>query len=132
MKWNANLRNRFVDCITKPFKHVNDEDTHAKPMQCRSIFRYLLNIHIDANKSFYKFIFLVSETMRVEEISKTNLPTEELSEFGKTDFAIVTEPVDNVNILPVTNIIHESAEASMAPEMVPEVADTVTLGESIR
>lgn len=75
----------------------------------------------------------VPEAVRVEEtISKLNFPTEDLSAFGKTDTAIAAKPVDSiVNILPITNIIHETADISRVP--LPEVIpDTVTLEEGSR
>lgn len=93
--------------------------------------------------------------MRVEEtISRLNLPTEALSAFGETDTAIAAKSVDNIeNFLPMTNVIHETADVSQVPlpkvvskigvEVGAEVAaevgtevgaevDTVTLGEGIR
>lgn len=107
-------------------------------MQCKSIFRHLLNIYIKCKlntefKTLNKFIFLVPETIRVQEtISKLNLPTEDLSTFGKTDTAIPVEHVDSiVNILQMTNIIHETVEKTVSMVPLP-VLDTVTLEEGTR
>jgi len=72
--------------------------------------------------------------MRVEEtFSRLNLPSKDLSTFVKTDTAIAAEPVDSiVNIVPITNIVHETGDVSVPP--VPEVPlpDTITLQEDTR
>lgn len=84
------------------------------------------------HKIFNVFIFSVQGTMRVEEtISKLNLPTEDLSAFGKTDIGIIADPDTIENILPITNIIHETADQPMVP--LPEVVpDTIILEEGTR
>lgn len=129
MRWNNSLRNIFVDRITGPFRV--DDVAPTELVRCKSIFRHLLNIYIEYF-DINKFICLVPETMRVEEtVSKLNLPAEDLSTFGKTDTAIPVEPVDStVNILQMTNIIHETVDKTVSMVPLP-VSDTVTLEEDI-
>ncbi|XP_071566053.1 uncharacterized protein [Temnothorax nylanderi] len=103
-RWNKSLRSRFADRITGPFTSVNEDVALA--------------------------VTQFPEKMRVEEtVSRLNLPTEELSTFQKTETAIAAEPGDSVaNILPVTNIIHETMDVSMVP-LPDEVPGAIVLEE---
>ncbi|XP_071573061.1 uncharacterized protein [Temnothorax nylanderi] len=102
-RWNKSLRSRFADRITGPFTSVNEDVALA--------------------------VTQFPEKMRVEETVITWLPAEELSTFQKTETAIAAEPGDSVaNILPVTNIIHETMDISMVP-LSDEVPGAIVLEE---
>ncbi|XP_071560659.1 uncharacterized protein [Temnothorax nylanderi] len=102
-RWNKSLRSRFADRITGPFTSVNEDVALA--------------------------VTQFPEKMRVEETVMTWLPAEELSTFQKTETAIAAEPGDSVaNILPVTNIIHETMDVSMVP-LPDEVPGAIVLEE---
>ncbi|XP_071636860.1 uncharacterized protein [Temnothorax longispinosus] len=105
-RWNKSLRSRFAARITGPFKSVNEDVAHAE---------------------FTQFF----EQMRVEEtVSKLDLPTEEVSTFQRmAEMAIAAEPGDSVaNVLPMTNIIHETMDVSMVP-LPKEVPEAIVLEE---